>query len=217
MEKLNVNSIFYTFSGEIGSIPQGTPCLLIRLQGCNLHCPWCDAQDSIPKDGGSKIGVDILAEMILKTNFPTLITGGEPFLQIDGLQSLCKLVSEKYRGRKIQIETNGLFDEYYAKVREYASIIADYKLAFADSYSERCFDQLEKHDFLKIVVNAGAQIGMLPDVVNKIYTSIPSGDAPRLAVTSVDKELYPAICDAILKDKLPLTVNVQLHKILKVE
>lgn len=41
MEKLLVNEICVTFSGEVGSIPQGCPITLIRLQGCNLTCPWC--------------------------------------------------------------------------------------------------------------------------------------------------------------------------------
>jgi len=41
-DSLNVNEIFTSISGEVGgAFPQGSVVTFIRLQGCNLKCPWC--------------------------------------------------------------------------------------------------------------------------------------------------------------------------------
>ena len=32
--------IFHSIQGE--GVSQGTPCVFLRLAGCNLACSWCD-------------------------------------------------------------------------------------------------------------------------------------------------------------------------------
>lgn len=99
---LQVHSIFRTIQGE-GPFC-GTPCVFVRLAGCNLQCPACDTDYTskrtelspeeilfhVLKKGGDKPGL-------------VVITGGEPFRQhinelIDTLLQL---------GYYVQIESNG--------------------------------------------------------------------------------------------------------------
>ena len=40
MQILFVNEVFVSLQGE-GHFT-GTPAIFVRLQGCDVHCPWCD-------------------------------------------------------------------------------------------------------------------------------------------------------------------------------
>lgn len=102
---LQVHSIFKTIQGE-GPFC-GTPCIFVRLAGCNLQCPACDTDyTSTRREMGP---YEILAEVNElwrdKTHRPGLvvITGGEPFRQ-----HLAYLFSVLMRhGYYIQVESNG--------------------------------------------------------------------------------------------------------------
>lgn len=100
---LQVHSIFKTIQGE-GPFC-GTPCVFIRLAGCNLQCPACDTDYTsnryvmTPDQIASSV-TDLQGKL-----FPMLvvITGGEPFRQHIG-ELVDKLVR---RGHYVQIESNG--------------------------------------------------------------------------------------------------------------
>jgi len=94
--------IYYAISGE--GVHAGTPSNIIRLQGCNLACTYCDSKYSRdPKEG-----IDISVATILeRPSWPrwVLITGGEPLLQAGELSTL---ISSLIRyGVSTEIETNG--------------------------------------------------------------------------------------------------------------
>lgn len=105
---LEVHSVFYTIQGE-GPF-QGTPCVFVRLAGCNLQCPGCDTDYTSnrtllhPRD---------LVQLIEEhwEGLPSwqrlvVITGGEPFRQNLGplFDRLIKC------GFYVQVETNGSFE-----------------------------------------------------------------------------------------------------------
>lgn len=97
---LSVHSIFHTIQGE-GPFC-GTPCVFIRLAGCNLQCPGCDTDyTSVRAD---ITPYDIVGEVLRhRKGGLVVITGGEPFRQnIEPL--LVALVRE---GFYVQIESNG--------------------------------------------------------------------------------------------------------------
>ncbi|MDR3270171.1 MAG: 7-carboxy-7-deazaguanine synthase QueE [Peptococcaceae bacterium] len=93
-----VNEIFNSIQGE--GLWSGIPAAFIRLQGCNLRCPWCDTPLSQPEGAefwsAGRILSQVLAEHVV-------ITGGEPLLWdlTDLLRELTR------RGKRIHIETNG--------------------------------------------------------------------------------------------------------------
>jgi len=117
--RLNINDIFESISGEAGGFPQGSWCLFIRLQGCNLRCAWCDTEQSqrVRKIGGGNEGkIMSIPEIVEKCQGydRILITGGEPLCQARSLAVLVKALLNQ--GKQIQIETNGSIEippEYF--------------------------------------------------------------------------------------------------------
>ena len=98
--KLVVHSIFHTIQGE-GPF-SGTPCVFIRLTGCNLQCPACDTDYTSVRQ---LLSPDEIVEMVMKHRRRGLvvITGGEPFRQ--DITELCTVLI--VMGFYVQIETNG--------------------------------------------------------------------------------------------------------------
>lgn len=108
--KLNINDIFESISGEAGGFPQGSWCLFIRLQGCNLRCAWCDTKQSqraMKIGGGNEGKIMSVPEIVEKCQGydRILITGGEPLCQAKSLAVLVRALLKQ--GKQIQIETNG--------------------------------------------------------------------------------------------------------------
>ena len=97
----------------------GTPSLFVRLQGCNLRCLWhlpdgtpcpCDTSHTWDVNGGRVMSVEDIVRTIdlnIGKMRHVVITGGEPYLQPDGLSDL--LLSLEERGIHTTIETNGLY------------------------------------------------------------------------------------------------------------
>lgn len=117
--RLNINDIFESISGEAGGFPQGSWCLFIRLQGCNLRCEWCDTEQSqraMKIGGGNEGKIMSVPEIVGKCQGydRILITGGEPLCQARSLAVLVKALLNQ--GKQIQIETNGSIEippEYF--------------------------------------------------------------------------------------------------------
>ncbi|MCR9012463.1 7-carboxy-7-deazaguanine synthase QueE [Gabonibacter chumensis] len=126
----------FTFPGTIqgeGKL-NGIPSLFIRLAGCNLHCCWqtpegvveCDtAYAAFKIEESFRLPVpDIIR--IVKHNRENIrhiiITGGEPFLQAEGVLMLCREL-KKENPFHITVETNGtLFNEACAAEIDFFSI-----------------------------------------------------------------------------------------------
>lgn len=121
---LPVNEIFETLQGE--ATFTGTPSVFIRLQGCEVGCPWCDTkhtwqvdpaqavqglQDILLKDedGPSYALIspaDLAKAVTVFRSRHVVITGGEPCRH--DLSALVDWLISK--GRTVQIETSGTED-----------------------------------------------------------------------------------------------------------
>lgn len=103
---LDVHSIFHTIQGE-GPFC-GTPCIFIRLAGCNLQCPWCDTDYTsrrklmTPNEILFEVKSLWHADRWRKPGL-VVITGGEPFRQ--DLQMLFDVLTNERHF--VQVETNG--------------------------------------------------------------------------------------------------------------
>ncbi len=102
---LAVHSIFETIQGE-GPFC-GTPCVFVRLAGCNLQCPACDTDyTSTRKRMGAWEIINEVNALWRKDRWRkglVVITGGEPFRQ-DLTELFGYLINAGYY---VQIETNG--------------------------------------------------------------------------------------------------------------
>lgn len=129
--------------------------LVIHLQGCNLHCPWCSNPEGMNGNGGKTISIDDLIQEIVSckrlffSGGGATFTGGECTLQKDALMQVLKAC--KQNGIHTAIETNGTrpydnelfenidliisdfkhYDEekltkWVGRVRDYQKNIADY-------------------------------------------------------------------------------------------
>lgn len=83
---------------------------LIWFQGCDKNCKGCMSQLSRDLKIKNEIEVDAIVEDILKQDVEGItISGGEPFLQIDGLTELVSKVKSK--GLGVIVYTGYLYDD----------------------------------------------------------------------------------------------------------
>lgn len=95
---VNVNETFVSIQGEGDLI--GAPALFIRLDGCPLHCAWCDTPYALAGDAGRHVDVLDLAALA-RNQKRVVITGGEPLAQ-----DIKPLVAALH-GAHITVETSG--------------------------------------------------------------------------------------------------------------
>ncbi len=206
--KLKVYEIFYSIQGE--TTTAGFPSLFIRLAGCNLNCSWCDTVKA--KEGGTEMDVeDIIDEVNRSRPFHHVtLTGGEPLIQ-DGALHLLQRLSEE--GYTTQVETNGTV--LYGTIPDNVRIITDVKTPSsgeAGSFKEENVSHLRENDEVKFV------IAMMDD-----YEFAKSFVKDKLKKSKAVINFSPAsgmmepwvLANLIIKDKLPVRLNIQLHKIAK--
>jgi len=214
--RLCLYSIFQSIHGEVNHLGQGTPATFIRFRGCNLSCTYCDTRYANVK--GSRDEVHVLPEEVANTVMAlgcrnVMITGGEPLLQMDGLQELVNLL---WRGGcSIAIETNGSFvvpEDILSKVE---CVVMDYKMPSSGMESRmnmEAFDaSLCPTDFVKMVISSEEEFKYALEVKERILSA---GGLPKFAISAVKDRISPAeISDLIINGKhWDLVLNVQLHK-----
>lgn len=212
---LNVMEIFPSISGEIGLVPQGSIVTFLRLAGCNLRCKWCDTKNSQNPKNGTVMDVESASKLVRSYGYKTVvITGGEPLLQHDSLNILCKRL--KKAGHSIMVETNGTIEP---GIKEVDFWVVDYKL----DYEEKMLSFLQYarvKGAIKIVVcsyehfEKATKIFSIIEKLNEIYVehekpmfAVSAGGEPRLK----DRDLLSMILDS---EKPEIILNTQLHKLI---
>jgi 7-carboxy-7-deazaguanine synthase len=202
---MKIAEIFKSLQGEGKN--QGKPCLFIRLAGCNLHCRWCDTVYA--QTGGIEMSLDTILEHAWRLNPSYVcITGGEPILQADDLESL--LASLHRRGTTIDIETNGTID--FTRLQLYASICMDIKCPSSGEQSNLALiDALRPQDSVKFVVKDETDCQYARDIIAK--RQIPC----EIFFSPVSGSDYKTIVRFILINDLPVRFQLQLHKLIGVK
>jgi 7-carboxy-7-deazaguanine synthase len=206
--KLKVYEIFYSIQGE--TTTAGFPSLFIRLAGCNLDCSWCDTVKA--KNGGSEMDVeDIIDEVNRSKPFHHVtLTGGEPLIQ-DGALHLLQRLSEE--GYTTQVETNGTV--LYGTIPDNVRIITDVKTPSSGesgSFKEENIEHLRKCDEIKFVIAMMEDYEFAKSFVKDKLKDVES--VVNFSPASGMMEPW-VLANLIIKDKLPVRLNIQLHKIAK--
>lgn len=203
---LYINEIFYSIQGE--STYQGSPCIFIRLAGCNLRCVWCDTTYSFYE--GQKMTFDQIFESIkrYKTNLVE-ITGGEPLLQKNVIPFIESLLLQNY---KVLLETSGSIS--IKDVPKDVVIIMDIKCP-GSGESDKNFwqnlDYLKSSDQIKFVIADRNDYLWAKEIVEKYDLN----DRFIVLFSPVfEYDVATKVADWILEDNINVKLNLQLHKIL---
>ena len=215
---LKVHEIFNSISGEVCSFGQGRRTTFIRFSKCNLFCSYCDSVHTQTNRNGKDMSISEIIKEVQELNCHyIIITGGEPLLQ----ENLNELIEELYcEGYIVNVETNGtIHPDFHLND---ANWIVDYKLQY-ETQMEFKFDKLQQNDFIKFVVQTPLQVIQAIRIqkrfeekwINKMST--PSF-AYSIATKDNKKLLAPIeLLRALQGHKLDAIINVQIHKLLKLQ
>lgn len=201
---MRISEIYASIHGE--SQYAGMPCTLVRTTGCDLRCIYCDTTYAFV--GGRDMSVDAIVAEVKRLGLPfVLLTGGEPMLQVEIAALAARLLSD---GFKVAIETSGahLLDGLPTAVVR----IVDVKTPSsgeAQRMQWQVLEGLRPCDAVKFVLSDEDDYRWSADHVIRL------GLAARTEVlfSPVHGKLDPKNLVAwLVRDRLPVRVNLQLHK-----
>ncbi len=206
---LRVVECFVSLQGE--STFAGLPCAFIRLAGCNLRCAWCDTAYAWEPEAGEERPIPELVAWAEDSGVPMVeVTGGEPLLQAATPELLRRLQAA---GFTVLLETNGAVP--LDRVPPGVHRIMDRKLpasGMADRHLAANYQLLTPEDEIKFVVADALDYDFMR---REIETFRLPERTPKLLASPVWGRLEPAELAAwILRDRLPVRFQLQLHKII---
>ncbi len=215
---LKINEIFFSIQGE--STWAGRPCVFVRLAGCHLRCHYCDTEYAF-REGRSRTVDEIMEEVERWPGSLVEITGGEPLLQPavhDLITRLCD------RGRTVLIETSGACDISACDPR--AIRILDLKTpGSGESQRNRWenVDLLRTDDEIKFVIVDRADYDWAKSIIaqhrltercHAVLLSPVVEQPPGDAISGAPALPLRELAEWILRDGLPVRLQIQLHKLI---
>jgi 7-carboxy-7-deazaguanine synthase len=203
---LRITEIFYSLQGESDTV--GLPTVFIRLTGCPLRCVYCDTAYAFT--GGHKMAIDdiIIQAEQYGTRYIT-VTGGEPLAQRDCLELMTKLLDKGYI---VSLETSGAID--MSNVDRRVVKVMDLKTPSSGELSKNCFrniEYLDSKDQVKFVIGNNDDYEWSKSVLAEYNLS----ERCQILFSPVTGQQNPTeLAERILKDRLPVRFQLQLHKIL---
>ena len=205
--RLKITEIFLSLQGE--STNAGLPTVFVRLTGCPLRCQYCDTAYAF--HGGRWLQQD---EVTAKVQGYTgvrhvCVTGGEPLAQkacIPLLARLCDL------GYAVSLETGGALDVSAVDAR--VKRVLDVKTPGSGEVERNDWanlQQLSHKDEIKFVLCNRADYDWAKELLAR------HGLDQRCTVlfSPSYEQLAPRdLADWIVQDRLPVRLQVQLHKLL---
>jgi 7-carboxy-7-deazaguanine synthase len=202
---LTINEIFYSIQGE--SSYAGRPCVFVRLTACDLRCAWCDTEHAFHE--GRKQSLDEVLADVDRLGCPLVeVTGGEPLLQ-EAVYPLMRSLLD--RGSTVLLETGG--HRSTARVPEGVITILDVKCPGSGETHRNDWSNLERlrpHDEVKFVVKDREDYEFARDVIAE-YGLGERAEAVHLSPVHGVMNLR-LLSEWVLADRLPVRVQVQLHK-----
>lgn len=201
---LRINEIFHSLQGEARFA--GARCAFVRLTGCPLRCQYCDTEYAF-KSGKLLSFSEIKKHIESFSVQHVCVTGGEPLAQPACLQLLTELCDAGYC---VSLETSGALD--ISKCDSRVTIIMDIKTPDSKEHKRNLWANLahlKSTDMLKFVICSADDYlwskqmltqHNLPDLAEIWF----SPSYQQLAISD--------LADWIIRDKLPVRLQSQLHK-----
>ena len=204
-DTLVIHEIYASIQGE--STFAGLPCTFVRTTGCNLRCTWCDTTQAFY--GGTRMSrSDVLAKALATGTELVELTGGEPLLQ-PGVFPLMKELCDA--GRTVLVETSGEAD--VSRVDPRVHKIMDLKAPGSGESTRNRWSNLDhigRGDEIKFVLSSRVDYEWMRDVIR---TRELSRRTPNLLASTVFGKLATKeLVGWVLEDKLPVRVQLQMHK-----
>lgn len=202
---LRVNEIFHSIQGESTFV--GRPCVFVRLTGCGLRCLWCDTEYAF-YEGKERTPDDIIAEIQSYGTRLVEITGGEPLEQpavFPFMSRLCDL------GFEVMVETGGHVD--VAPVDERVHRIIDIKCPGSGMDRRNRWqniDHLRTHDELKFVIADRQDYEWACGIVRRF--DLDARCEAVLFAPAFHMLDNITLAQWILEDRMPVRMQLQLHK-----
>ncbi|HEB54989.1 MAG TPA: 7-carboxy-7-deazaguanine synthase QueE [Gammaproteobacteria bacterium] len=205
-DRLRISEIFYSLQGESRTV--GWPTVFIRLTGCPLRCSYCDTRYAF--QGGEWMSMaDILKQTAVFHPHYITVTGGEPLAQKNSLNLLSQLCDAGYA---VSLETSGALD--IAAVDPRVTIVMDLKTPSSGEESKNRYlniGELKLSDQIKFVLGSRADYDWARSKLDEY--NLTSGC--EVLFSPVQGMLSATdLADWILQERLPVRMQIQLHKLL---
>jgi 7-carboxy-7-deazaguanine synthase len=204
--RLRVSEIFHSLQGEARDV--GRPTVFVRLTGCPLRCTWCDTTYAF--HGGEWREIDAIVDAVKGYGAQHVcVTGGEPLAQkrcLDLLAALCDA------GFSVSLETSGALDVSAVDARVVK--VVDLKAPGSGEVARNLWsnlDAVDAKDQIKFVLADRADY----DWARAAMDEHRIASRCDVLFSPVYGKLAPRdLAEWILADRLPVRMQLQLHKIL---
>ena len=205
-ERLRITEIFYSLQGEARTV--GLPTAFVRLTGCPLRCGYCDTEYAF--SGGEWMSLeDILARVSEYRPRYVTVTGGEPLAQRPCRELLRRLCDRDY---EVSLETGGALD--IGDIDPRVSIVMDLKTPGSGEERKNLYANIER-------LRPGDQVKFV--VCDREDYEWSRARLAEYRLDEISEVLFsPAygqvspteLAEWILADRLPVRLQIQLHKLL---
>lgn len=203
---MRIHEIFFSLQGETSRV--GLPTVFVRLTGCPLRCGYCDTAYAF--QGGENMTRDQVLQRVASYGaHHVTVTGGEPLAQKECLPLLTALCDQGY---DVSLETSGSLD--VSGVDPRVAVILDIKTPGSGEVQKNLWSNLghlRAKDEVKLVLCDREDYDWAKQVLAE--HAIP--EKCSVLLSPVYGQLDPtALAEWILQDRLPVRMQVQLHKLL---
>ncbi len=201
---LRITEIFFSLQGETSRV--GLPTVFIRLTGCPLRCGYCDTAYAFHGGAAMTLAAVFDAAAQYRTRYVT-VTGGEPLAQKNCVALLRALCDQGY---SVSLETSGAID--VAAVDARVSKILDIKTPGSGEAARNLWSNLghlSGRDEIKFVICDAADYAWAQEqmAARRLDAICPVLFSPSYRDLPATQLAY-----WILRDQLPVRMQVQLHK-----
>ena len=206
MTRLRITEIFHSLQGEADTA--GWPTVFVRLTGCPLRCQYCDTAYAF--HGGEWWEPEAIVARVREFGTPFVcVTGGEPLAQRGCTQLLTRLCDA---GLRVSLETSGAMP--LASVDARVSKVVDVKTPGSGEERRNRYEELARlcsRDLVKFVICGRGDYEWSRGKLREL--TLPAG-CTVLFSPSHEQLAARELADWILEDRLPVRLQIQLHKYL---